>query len=85
MRKIRPRWKNTLDSVIVKGICLFVLWVICLIPLFLALLIWWLIGPETEMARIVLGCVLAVVMGGTQILTGIIGGFLSLGILVEDI
>jgi len=85
MRKIRPRWKNILDSIIVKGICLIAIWVICLIPLFLGLFIWWLIGPETEIARIILGSVLAVVMGGSQILFGVFGAFISVGILVEDL
>lgn len=84
-QKIKQLGNKVPDSIIVKGILLIMVWVVVFIPTYFSMFAWWLIAPETEMARIAVGGILIAMAGSFQVLLGVVGAVFSIGIFASDV
>lgn len=73
------------SSAFVKGIFFLILWAIALIPLWLTLLVFWLLAPVGFFQVFATLALCVVVFGAPQLGMAILAAILTFGILVEDI
>lgn len=72
-RKRRRNIKNSWITFFAYTIAIVIIWSIALIPTWLGIGFWWLIGPTSDVARVILALGEIFVFGGFQILFAFIG------------
>ena len=85
VRTFMKEHKNLFDSVIIKGISLVMIWVCALIPVWIYLLVRWLIEPMDFWQEFAIFCVMAVTIGWIQLILAVVGIVFSMILITEDV
>lgn len=72
------------SNIFVKFFISIMIWVVCLVPTWIVSGIWWLVNPQSDVAKAIILVPSIMVLGIPQVVLAVAGLFLTCAVILED-